>query len=58
VGWRLGEYGDKFIGVCTEAKRVMGSEAADWSESRKLVFHARILVFFHLRKYSNQRPDS
>jgi hypothetical protein len=30
VGWRLGECGDKFIGVCTEAKDVMGAEAADF----------------------------
>jgi hypothetical protein len=30
VGWRLGECGDKFIGVCTEAKTVMGAEAADF----------------------------
>jgi hypothetical protein len=29
VGWRLGECGDKFIGVCTEANSVMGAEAAD-----------------------------
>jgi hypothetical protein len=28
VGWRLGECGDKLIGVCTEAKSVMGAEAA------------------------------
>jgi hypothetical protein len=26
VGWRLDECGDKFIGVCTEAKSVMGAE--------------------------------
>jgi hypothetical protein len=25
VGWRLGECGDKFIGVCMEAKSVMGA---------------------------------
>jgi hypothetical protein len=30
VGWRLGECGDKFIGVCAEAKSVMGAEAADF----------------------------
>jgi hypothetical protein len=30
VGWRLGECGDKFIGVCTEAKNIMGAEAADF----------------------------
>jgi hypothetical protein len=30
VGWRLGECGDKFIGVCTEANSVMGAEAADF----------------------------
>jgi hypothetical protein len=29
VGWRLGECGDKFIGVCTEAKSGMRAEAAD-----------------------------
>jgi hypothetical protein len=30
VEWRLGEWGDKFIGVCTEANSVMGAEAADF----------------------------
>jgi hypothetical protein len=30
VEWRLGECGDKFIGVCTEANSVMGAEAADF----------------------------
>jgi hypothetical protein len=30
VGWRLGECGDKFIGVCTEAKSVMRDEEADF----------------------------
>jgi hypothetical protein len=30
VEWRLGECGDKFIGVCTEANSVMGVEAADF----------------------------
>jgi hypothetical protein len=30
VGWRLGKCGDKFIGVCTEAKSVMGAESADF----------------------------
>jgi hypothetical protein len=30
VKWRLGECGDKFIGVCTEANSVMGAEAADF----------------------------
>jgi hypothetical protein len=28
VDWRLGEFGDKFIGMCTEANSVMGAEAA------------------------------
>jgi hypothetical protein len=30
VDWRLGECGDKFIGVCTEANIVMGAESADF----------------------------
>jgi hypothetical protein len=30
VDWRLGECGDKFIGVCTEANSVMGTEAAEF----------------------------
>jgi hypothetical protein len=30
VEWWLGESGDKFIGVCTEANSVMGAEAADF----------------------------
>jgi hypothetical protein len=30
VDWRLGECGDKFIGVCTEANSVKGAEAADF----------------------------
>jgi hypothetical protein len=30
VGWRFGECGDKLIGVCTEANRVKGAEAADF----------------------------
>jgi hypothetical protein len=30
VGWRLGECGNKFIGVCTEANSVKGVEAADF----------------------------
>jgi hypothetical protein len=30
VEWRFGECGDKFFGVCTEAKSVMGAEAADF----------------------------
>jgi hypothetical protein len=30
VDWRLSECGDKLIGVCTEAKSVMGAEAADF----------------------------
>jgi hypothetical protein len=29
VGWWLGEFGDKFVGVCTEAKSIMGAEAAN-----------------------------
>jgi hypothetical protein len=30
VDWRLGECGDKFIGVCTEVNSVKGAEAADF----------------------------
>jgi hypothetical protein len=30
VDWRLGECGDEFIGVCTEANSVKGAEAADF----------------------------
>jgi hypothetical protein len=30
VGWQPGRCGDKFIEVCTEAKSVMGAEAADF----------------------------
>jgi hypothetical protein len=30
VEWRLGECGDKFIGVCTEANSITGAEAADF----------------------------
>jgi hypothetical protein len=30
VDWRLGECGDKFIGVCTEANSVMVAELADF----------------------------
>jgi hypothetical protein len=30
VEWRLGECGDKFIGVCTEANSVKGAESADF----------------------------
>jgi hypothetical protein len=30
VEWRLGECGDKFIGVCTEANSVMTAESADF----------------------------
>jgi hypothetical protein len=30
VGWPLGEYGDKFIGVCLEASSVTGAETADF----------------------------
>jgi hypothetical protein len=30
VEWRLGECGDKFIGVYTEVNSVMGAEAADF----------------------------
>jgi hypothetical protein len=30
VEWRLGECGDKVIGVCTEANSVMGAETADF----------------------------
>jgi hypothetical protein len=30
VDWRLGECGDKFIDVCTEANIVMGAEATDF----------------------------
>jgi hypothetical protein len=30
VNWRLGECGDEFIGVCTEANSVKGAEAADF----------------------------
>jgi hypothetical protein len=30
VDWRLGECGNKFIGVCTEANSVKGAEAADF----------------------------
>jgi hypothetical protein len=30
VEWRLGECGDKLVGVCTEANSVMGAEAADF----------------------------
>jgi hypothetical protein len=29
VGWRLGEWGDEFIGVYTDANIVMGAESAD-----------------------------
>jgi hypothetical protein len=29
VDWRLGDCGNKFIGVCTEANSVKGAEAAD-----------------------------
>jgi hypothetical protein len=30
VNWRLGERGNKFIGVCTEANSVKGAESADF----------------------------
>jgi hypothetical protein len=30
VGWRLGECGNKFIGVCMEASSVTGAETADF----------------------------
>jgi hypothetical protein len=30
VDWRLGECGNKFIDVCTEANSVKGAEAADF----------------------------
>jgi hypothetical protein len=30
VDWRLGECVTKFIGVCTEANRLKGAEAADF----------------------------
>jgi hypothetical protein len=30
VDWRLGECGDNFIGVCTEANGVMGAEAREY----------------------------
>jgi hypothetical protein len=30
VDWRLGEFGNKFIGVCTEANSVKGAEAANF----------------------------
>jgi hypothetical protein len=30
VDWRLGECGNNFIGVCTEANSVKGAEAADF----------------------------
>jgi hypothetical protein len=30
VEWRLGECGDKFTGVCTEANSIIGAEAADF----------------------------
>jgi hypothetical protein len=30
VDWRLGECGDKFIGVCTETNSVTRAEAADF----------------------------
>jgi hypothetical protein len=30
VDWQLGEHGNKFIGVYTEANRVKGAEAADF----------------------------
>jgi hypothetical protein len=30
VGWRLGEWGDEFIGVYTDANIVMGAESADF----------------------------
>jgi hypothetical protein len=29
VDWRLGECGNKFVGVCTEANSVKGAEAAE-----------------------------
>jgi hypothetical protein len=30
VGWQLGEYGNKFVGECTEASSVKGAETADF----------------------------
>jgi hypothetical protein len=30
VEWRLGECGDEFIVMCTEANSVMGADAADF----------------------------
>jgi hypothetical protein len=30
VSWQLGECGNKFIWVCTEAKSVKGAQAADF----------------------------
>jgi hypothetical protein len=30
VEWRLGEWGDEFIGVYTDANIVMGAESADF----------------------------
>jgi hypothetical protein len=30
MDWRLGEWGDKFIGVYTDANIVMGAESADF----------------------------
>jgi hypothetical protein len=30
VDWRLGEWGDEFIGVYTDANVVMGAESADF----------------------------
>jgi hypothetical protein len=30
VDWRLGEWGDKFIGVYTDVKIVVGAESADF----------------------------
>jgi hypothetical protein len=34
VEWRLGECGDRFTGVCTEANSVKGAEAANGIQFR------------------------
>jgi hypothetical protein len=39
MDWRLGEYGNKFIGVRTEANSVKGAEAADF------FFYCNRLIF-------------
>jgi hypothetical protein len=53
VDWRLSECGNKFIGECTEAKSMMGVEAAYGRDLRfSQQWFMKISILFHVKTYS------